>query len=514
MLKNSKFLNVVLVLSMLLLLAVPVASAAPAAAGMACAQTYTVVANDWLSKLSDKYYGSITAYWPIMAATNQKSLEDKAYTKIDNADLIEVGQKLCVPSKDDATTFLKTFDPKNPSGLFGTGKKGQLIVGSWWTNGGEFAGLNEMFKQYKTANPDVEIVNAATAGGAGTNFKGQLLTQLLGGVAPDTFQLHAGLEVETYSPGTLVVPVDDVYTSAGLEKVFPKDLLALLKYKDGHYYGVPVNIHRANVLWYNKSLFTKAGITAAPTTWDEFFATADKLKAAGIAPVALGGKDGFELQHTFETILVGTLGADGYRGLWTGATKWSDAKVTASLNTFKKYISYANSDHDALTWAAAHALLIQGKAAMSIMGDWANGEFTAAKFTDYGWAPSPGSKGVFDALSDSFALPAKSPNKDNAKAWLALAGSKAAQEAFNPAKGSTCARTDCNLALFNDYLKSAAADWGANAIVPSVTHGAAATPKWATKGYSDAVVLFATSGDVAKAQSALVAAAVDAGFPQ
>ena len=513
MLKKSLWLNFLLVLGMVALLA-PIASAAPESASLACAKTYTVAAADWLSKLSDKEYGSITAYWPIMAATNQQAVADKSFTKIDNADVIEVGQKLCIPSKTDAQAFLATFDPNKPAGLFGSGKKGQLIVGSWWTNGGEFAGLNEMFKQYKAANPDVEIVNAATAGGAGTNFKGQLLTQLIGGVAPDTFQLHAGLEIETYSPGTLVVPVDAVYTANGLEAVFPKDLLALLKYKDGHYYGVPVNIHRANVLWYNKTLFTKGGVTAVPTTWDEFFAAADKLKAAGITPVALGGKDGFELQHTFETILVGTLGADGYKGLWTGKTSWNDPKVTAALNTFKRYITYANADHDALTWAAATALVYNGKAAMNIMGDWANGEFTAAKFTDYGWAPTPGSKGIFDALSDSFALPAKAPNKDNAMAWLALAGSKAAQESFNPAKGSICARTDCNPALFNDYSKSAAQDWSSNAIVPSVVHGAAATPKWATKGYQDTVTLFASNGDVAKAQAALAAAAVDAGFPQ
>src|SRR5262249_4072887 len=153
----------------------------------------------------------ITAYWPIMAGTNQKNIEDKTYAHIDNADLIEVGWKLCLPSKADADAFLKTFDPNKPSALFGSGKKGQLVVGSWWTNGGEFAGLNEMFKQYKTANPDVEIVNATVAGGAGTNFKGQLLTQLLGGVAPDVFQLHAGLEADTYNPGTLIVPVDDIY---------------------------------------------------------------------------------------------------------------------------------------------------------------------------------------------------------------------------------------------------------------------------------------------------------------
>ena len=40
----------------------------------------------------------------------------------------------------------------------------------------------------------------------------------------------------------------------GWDKVFPKDLITLLKYQD-HFWGVPVNIHRANVLWYNKKVF-------------------------------------------------------------------------------------------------------------------------------------------------------------------------------------------------------------------------------------------------------------------
>jgi glucose/mannose transport system substrate-binding protein len=512
--KSIKLAGLILVLAVLLTL-VPAASAAPAAA-VSCDQTYTVTAGDWLSKISDKFLGSITAYWAIMAQTNKKTLEDSSYAKVINADQIDVGQKLCVPSKADADAFLKDFNPTSSASvakLFGSGAKGQLIVGSWWTNAGEYAGLNEMFKLFKAANPDVEIVNATVAGGAGTNYKGQLLSQLIGGVAPDTFQLHAGLEVETYSPGVYVVPVDDIYAANGFEKVFPPDLIALLKYKD-HFWGVPVNIHRANVLWYNKSLFAKAGITAAPATWDEFFAAADKLKAAGIAPVALGGKDGFELEHTFETILLGTLGADGYKGLWTGKTSWKDAKVTQSLETFKKYISYANKDHDALTWAAATQQVIDGKAAMNIMGDWANGQFTAANMTDYGWAPSPGSAGIFDALSDSFALPKNAPDQDNAKAWIALVGSKAAQEKFNPLKGSICARTDCDASLFNAYGQSAIKDWASNKIVCSVTHGCAAVPKWATKGVPDPIVLFATDGDTAKAQAALVQAAIDSGYTQ
>jgi ABC-type glycerol-3-phosphate transport system substrate-binding protein len=219
--KNLKIVYVLLIAAVLLA-AAPAASAAPAAA-VTCEQTHNITAGDQLGLLADRFYGSVDAFWALMYGTNQKHAEDPTFARIDNADLIEVGWKLCVISKAEADAFLATFDPAKADSLaklFPAGAKGQLIVASWWTNGGEFNGLNQMFEQYKQQNPDVEIINAAIAGGAGTQFKGQLLSQLLGGVAPDVFQLHAGLEAETYNPGVLIIPVDDVYTKNNLEAVF------------------------------------------------------------------------------------------------------------------------------------------------------------------------------------------------------------------------------------------------------------------------------------------------------
>ncbi len=383
----------------------------------------------------------------------------------------------------------------------------KLEIFSWWTAGGEADGLNAMFEVYSAANPGVEIINATVAGGAGANAKAVLATRLIGGDPPDSFQLHAGLEVEKYSPEQYLQPLDDLYASEGLEKAFPKDLLSLLKYKD-HYWGVPVNIHRANVLWYNKQIFADNNLTP-PTTFDEFFTVAEALKAKGIVPLVLGTKEGWESGHTFETVLIGTLGAESYKGLWTGKTQWTDPGVTQALDTYKKMLTYANTDHSALTWSEGAQYLVDGKGAMHIMGDWTDGWFTSKGYKGYGWAPVPGNAGIFDALSDSFALPKDPPHADEATAWLKVAGSKAGQEAFNPKKGSICARTDCDLSLFNDYLKSAAGDWQKDAIVPSVVHGAAAIESWAT-AYKDAMALFATSGDVAATQAALQQACVDA----
>jgi glucose/mannose transport system substrate-binding protein len=175
-----------------------------------------------------------------------------------------------------------------------------------------------------------------------------------------------------------------------------------------------------------------------------------------------------------------------------------------------------NPDHSALTWDQANDLAISGKAAMTIMGDWVDGYNASKNFTDYGWALAPGNKDIYDALSDVFALPKGAKNADAAKSFLTLLGSPEGQDIFNPNKGSVPARLDAGKPAadqkqYDDYLKSAQADWKADTIVPSLEHGAAAKPSWAT-AYNQAVTLFMTSGNVAAAQAALVKACKDAGI--
>jgi len=75
----------------------------------------------------------------------------------------------------------------------------QLEIFSWWTAGGEAEGLNALFAVYKKKYPDVEIINAAVAGGAGAAAKAVLKTRMQGGNPPDSFQVHGGAElIETW----------------------------------------------------------------------------------------------------------------------------------------------------------------------------------------------------------------------------------------------------------------------------------------------------------------------------
>jgi len=354
---------------------------------------------------------------------------------------------------------------------------GKLEIFSWWTNGGEQEGLNAMFDIYKQQNPGVEIINATVAGGAGTNAKAVLQTRLAGGQPPDSWQVHAGREALSYVNAGQLEPLTKFFTDQGFDKNMPQFLLDQLKI-NGEIYTVPVNIHRSNVMWYNIKLFKDNGLEP-PKTMDDFFKVAEAFKAKSIQPFVMGGSNKFEASHTFESILLATFGPEDYVKLWDGTTTmWDDPRAAQAIATFKKLLGYANSDRAAVGWDVPMQQVLDGKAAMTIMGDWAHG-FALSKGkkvnVDYGWAPSPGTEGSFIWLSDSFGLAKGAPDAEQAKAWLAICGSKDGQDAFNPKKGSSPARTDADLSKYDDYLKAAIKDFGSLKLAPSAAHGASTT---------------------------------------
>jgi glucose/mannose transport system substrate-binding protein len=509
----KRFLTVALLLALLV-----VVSPASLVSAQGEGEDYTVQADDSLSKLADKFFGDINAYWAIMSATNNANAEDPSYVKITNPDILEVGDKLSIPSQEDAQAFMATFDPAEADvgKLFASGASGQLLVGNWWTSGGEFAGVNAVYDIYRKEYSDVELIHAGLAGGGGGNFKGANLNKLIAGDPFDTFQLHAGLEAELYSPEKYLEPVDSILAETGALEVMPEDLKALLKIR-GNTYTVPLNIHRGGVMWTNTRVLEKAGI-AVPTTFEEFFAACETLRGQGVVPLGLGIADGFELSHTFEDVLIGTVGADKFTGLWNGSVPWTDPSVTQALDNFNKMLDCTNEDRGTVGWVGGIELVINDQAAFNIMGDWAYGEVLVNNATDYvKWNPAPGTQGTFFLVSDGFALTKEAPNKENAIEFIKLITRKDAQEAFNQNKGSICARTDCDYGTFPEdrraYFQSTADDFKTSRIIPMVTHGSGAIPSWAEQ-FGQIVTQFASDRDVTAAQAAFVLAAEDAGFPQ
>jgi glucose/mannose transport system substrate-binding protein len=389
----------------------------------------------------------------------------------------------------------------------------QLSVFSWWTGGGEAAGLTKLIGIWNKAHPDCKFKNETVAGGAGTNAKAVLAKRLAAGNPPDSFQGHAGAELRDYIKAGQVLPIDFIYKQAGFGKVMPASLINQIRY-NGKIYSVPVNIHRANVLWYNPKTLKANGI-AVPKSWGQWITALQKAEDAGLIPLAMGEQ--WTAKHLLETVMIGALGPKGWAALWrpNSQARWSSKAVTNALNRYNTLLGYTNSDAGSLIWQDAGKLVADGKAAFNVMGDWQDGYFSGTKkggnlalkpLTGYGWAPVPGTDNVYDWLSDSFTLPKGAPHQAAAVQWLTFLGSRVAQDTFNPVKGSIPARKDANAKLYGPYLKSALKDWKSDALAGSLTHGVVASNAW-NADIDTALGLFLQTKNVSRFQTALVAAA-------
>jgi len=400
--------------------------------------------------------------------------------------------------KDETTTPAKTNTEKEK-------EKKQVEIFSWWTGAGEEAGLNGLIELFKTKHPDIEVINAAVAGGAGTNAKAVLASRMQGGDPPSAFQVHGGAELNTgWVAADKVSPLNDLYDKEGWLDKFPQDLIDMVSH-DGNIYSVPVNIHRGNVIFYNKKIFDDNGLKA-PTTFDELIQVSDALKAKGITPLALGDKEPWTATMIFENILLGELGPENYKKLWTGEIPFDDASVKKSLEIFKKTLTYVNDDHAARNWQDAAQLVANGEAAMNNMGDWAKGYLTTdlklEANKDFGWVAFPNTEGTFMVVTDTFALPKDSKDQETAKEFLKVLGSVEGQDVFNPLKGSIPARIDADASKYDVYGKSTMEDFKKSKLTASMAHGSAAPEGFVTQA-NQVINIFVTQGDVEQAAKSL-----------
>ena len=373
----------------------------------------------------------------------------------------------------------------------------EVEIFSWWTGGGEEEGLNALIELFNEEYPDVEVINATVAGGAGSNAKAVLKTRMVGGNPPDSFQVHGGAElVNTYVETGMMEPITDLLEEWGYVDKFNQQILEMSSY-EGEYYSIPVNVHRSNVMFSNKAVLEETGVEP-PTDLDSFIDTLAELDEAGVVPLALGDTNKWPSGQIFETLLVATLGPDGYNGLWDGSTDADDPAVREALVYFDQIMDYVNDDHSALTWQDATQMVHEGEAAFNIMGDWAEGYLKTLGWTpneEFGWMPVPGTEGTFIVVTDTFGLPKGAPNPENAKKWLKTIASVEGQDTFNPIKGSIPARLDADPSKYDAYLTDTMNDFANDALAPSIAHGSAA-PEGFITAMNDKINEFITTGDV------------------
>jgi glucose/mannose transport system substrate-binding protein len=446
-------------------------------------------------------------------ASFQQAFNDAVTTFVVDKDVEMLASALAAAAAQEESMQAATpanVTPEGPS-------TDQLEVFSWWTSGGEAAALDALFESYNASNPDSEIINATVAGGGGSAARAVLQTRLAGGDPPDTWQVHPGHELlDQYVAPGFVVPITDLYEEQGWNEVMPQALTDLMT-QDDEVYQVTVGVHRGNGLWYNKKLLDENGISVGETmSVDEFIEAADALQAAGVTPLCVGDSGIWATAQLFENTLLGVLGPEKYMGLWDGTTAFDSPEAKEAMAVYGQMLEYQNEDHSALSWDQAVKALMEGRCAFNSMGDWAYGEFVNAQLednVDFGWVSHPGTAGSFMIVADGFVLANGAPNELGTKNWLRVMGSKEAQEAFNPLKGSICARTDCDRAKFGPYHNWSMDSFAADALVPTIVHGSAA-PADFQQAFNDAVTTFVVDKDVEMLASALAAAAQASGFAQ
>jgi glucose/mannose transport system substrate-binding protein len=360
----------------------------------------------------------------------------------------------------------------------GNGQDSELEVFTWWTGPGEGEGLAELQRLFEQQNPGVRFNNAAIAGGGGEQARAVLSQRMQANDPPDTFQGHAGKELLDYINAGQLEDLSSLYDSEGWRDVFPQSLIDQVTV-NGQVYSVPVNIHRANLVWFNPATLEDAGVDAPPTTWDEFLDQAQTLQGADIIPLAIGPL--WTQEHLLETVLLGELGQAGYAGLWDGTTDWASPQVVAAIEKYNQILDASDLGQEASDWQPQLDKIVNGSAAYAVMGDWSfaylDTNLGLTYEEQYNAAATPGSDGTYDWLSDSFTLPVGAEHRNAAEAWLRLCGSQEGQDAFNPLKGSVPARTDADAALYQGYLAWDLAQWTDPnmQLAPSLAHGAAAS---------------------------------------
>ncbi|MEN9895095.1 MAG: hypothetical protein RIR97_947 [Pseudomonadota bacterium] len=338
----------------------------------------------------------------------------------------------------------------------GAAKAVDLEVTHWWTSGGEAAAVGEMAKAVNGAG--IKWVDGAIAGG--NNARPIIISRITGGDPMGATQLNTGKDGLDLMKAGLMTDLTDLANKEGWKDVIRPGKLLDSCIVDGKVFCVPVNIHSFQWMWLNRSVFEANGL-AVPKNWTEFVAAAPALKEKGVIPLAVGGEP-WQISGMSGVFMVAIGGVDLYKKI----NVEKDAATAAGPEMTKVFEAIAQARgliDDGTTgraWNDAANMVITGKAAAQIMGDWAQGEWQVAGKVagkDYDCLPGLGLNPVLDTGGDAFFFPKpKGDNKELVEAQLKMASllvSKETQVAFNLKKGSLPIRADVDLNTANDCME-------------------------------------------------------------
>jgi multiple sugar transport system substrate-binding protein len=242
-------------------------------------------------------------------------------------------------------------------------------------------------------------------------------------VSPDIVNWHDGERMAYYAQRGLFEDLSGDWSKNGWNSTYASTKEAS-SYK-GKQYAAPT-VYYSWGMFYRKDLFQKVGIASEPKTWDEFLDACKKLKAAGITPITVGGRDAWTLAGWFDYLDLRLNGNAFHQKLMAGEVPYTDPRVKKVYTTWKQLIDDGYFIDNSLSYDldAAQPFLFQGKAAMMLMGTFITGGFPANVKPEMGYFQFPiiDSKvpTAEDGPVESLHIPSKAKNKADAHAFLAF----------------------------------------------------------------------------------------------
>ena len=247
------------------------------------------------------------------------------------------------------------------------------VTVNWWHISTKDPGLSDwqkMADDYMAMHPNVNIEITVLENEA---FKTKLTTVMQSGEVPDIFQSWGGgVMNEQVGAGLLKDITSDLDADGGAwRNTFAPGALAVYSYQ-GKNYGVPWDMGMVG-WWYNKDLFTQAGIANPPTTWTEFLDDVKALKAAGITPISIGEGDKWPGMHMWSYLATRIGGELAFVAAYSRQGSFTDAAFVDAGKKLQELIAldpfqpgYLGATHDEMQGAFGN-----GQAAMELSGQWA-----------------------------------------------------------------------------------------------------------------------------------------------
>ncbi|OCJ04148.1 sugar ABC transporter substrate-binding protein [Agrobacterium sp. 13-626] len=320
-----------------------------------------------------------------------------------------------------------------------------------WVSGGESVALNAIASAFEAKGGT--WIDDAVPG----DSIAPAVTRIVAGDPMGAAKFATGSDMDELYKAGLLSDIDSVAAEQKWKERLP-DFVWNAITRDGHVYAAPINAQSEVWLWYSKAVFKKIGVEE-PKTYDELFAAMDKIKAAGVIPLAVGGQD-WQLGILFNKVLAG-VAPDVYRQIQTNdyeaAIKSDGFKKAAEI--FGRLRNYDDEGSPGRQWNVAVNMVATGRAAMMVMGDWAKGEFSAAgqkAGVDYGCMLGPQNDAVI-LSGDAFIFPKKESQRPGQILLASVMLDQATQVAFNKAKGSMPSILDADVSQMDECTQKAMA---------------------------------------------------------